>query len=103
MLPHIPEFEAGNDFSGMARKHLTGRGDIDRAVAPTADTGLWKTRVIVRHNRVDHDAAMISRTQHFNLTRGVIDLLPRRHQGTAVLQRPAVVLHMGNFHTLCAE
>ena len=43
------------------------------------------------------------RAQFLDLFGRALDLLARRHQHGAVLQRPAVVLHMGDLDTGCAE
>ena len=41
--------------------------------------------------------------QHFHLPYRGIDLLASRHESRAVLQRPAVILHMRNLYTACAK
>ena len=63
MLAHVPEFEPGNGFGGVARQHLAGRRHVERAPPPAADARLGKARVIIRHHRVDDDAAVMPLAQ----------------------------------------
>src|SRR5262245_39301394 len=88
MFANVPEFKIGNDFGGMAGKYLAGRRYVERTTAPTADTGLRKTGVIIGHDRVDDDTAMEARAQHLDLAHRFVDLCARRHQRRAVLHRP---------------
>src|SRR5450631_4032188 len=67
VLAHGPELEPGYDLGGVAWQHAACRRDIERAATPSADAGLGEARVIVRHHRVDDDAAMVFRAQHFDL------------------------------------
>src|ERR687887_455192 len=45
-LAHRPEFEAGNALGRVARQHLAGRRDVERAPAPAADAGLGITCIV---------------------------------------------------------
>src|SRR5262245_51888033 len=87
----------------MAGKYLAGRSYVERTAAPTADTWLWKTGVIVGHDRVDDDAAMKARAQHLDLAHRFVDLSARRHQRRTVLHRPAVILNVRNLDAGRAE
>ena len=103
MLAHVPEFEPGNRFRGVAGQHLAGGRDVERAPAPAADARLRIARVIVRHHRVDDDAAVMARAQILHRRRRALDLLAGRHQRGAVLERPAVILHVRDLDAACAE
>src|SRR5262245_33931672 len=59
-LAHVPEFEAGNRLGGMTGQHLARRRDIERAPAPAADARLRIAGVVVGHDRVDDDAAVVA-------------------------------------------
>ena len=48
--------------------------------------------MIVRHDGVDDDLAVMAPAQFLDLHGGALDLLGSRHQRGAVLQRPAVIL-----------
>src|SRR5215510_3376729 len=50
-LAHRPEFEARNALRRVARQHLAGWRDVERATAPAADARLGITGVIVRYDR----------------------------------------------------
>jgi hypothetical protein len=52
------------------------------------------TRVVIRHHGVDYDAPVVKRTQLRH--RRALDLTPRRHQRGAVLECPAIILHVRN-------
>ena len=71
--------------------------------APAAHARLRPPRVIVRHDKVDHQAARIARADALHLLHRVPDLLARRHQRLAIAQCPAVVLRMGDLHPAGAE
>src|SRR5262245_23295647 len=94
MFTDVPEFKTGNDFGGMAGKYLAGRRYVERTAAPTADTGLRKTGIIVGHDRVDDNTAVEARAQHLDLAHRLVDLRARRHQRRPVLQRPAIILNV---------
>src|SRR5262245_47601772 len=59
-IAHVPEFEAGNRLGGMTGQHLARRRDIERAPAPAADARLRIAGVVVGHDRVDDDAAVVA-------------------------------------------
>ena len=92
-----PEFEAGNGFGGVAGQHLAAGRDIERTPAPTADAGFRQPGVVVGHHGVDDDLAVMHFAQFLDRRGGALDLLGSRHHGGAVLQRPAIVLRMGDF------
>src|SRR5262249_15151502 len=96
---HVPEFEARNDLCGVTGKHPPRGSYIERAPAPTADAGLGKTRVIVGDHRIDNDLSTMPVAQGFDLAYGFFHLLARRHESGAVLERPAVILHVSDFDT----
>src|SRR5207244_240467 len=85
-LAHRPEFEARNALGGVARQHPAGGRDIERATAPAADAGLWITRVIVRHDRVDDDASVVALAQLLDRRNRALDLSALWHQHGPVLQ-----------------
>src|SRR5262249_23126401 len=60
-LAHVPEFEAGYRLGGMTGQHFARRSPVEQTAAPTADARLWIAGVIVRHHRVDDDAAVVTR------------------------------------------
>src|SRR5262249_9381278 len=45
-LAHRPEFEARNALRRVARQHLAGRRDVERAAAPATDARLGITRKV---------------------------------------------------------
>src|SRR6266436_8151103 len=75
MVFHRPEFEARDRLGGMARQHAAGRGHVERAAAPSADARLGEAGVIVGHNGVDDDAAMMLFAQRLDTADGLLDLL----------------------------
>src|ERR1700730_5245110 len=66
------------------------RRDVQGPATPAADTGLWKTRVIVRQHRVDYDATPVDAPEVLQLSDRMIDSFTRGHQRRAVLQGPPV-------------
>ena len=94
MLADIPEFEIWNDLSRMAGKYSAAGRHVERAATPAANARLWKPRIVIGDNSVDDDAALVLGPQQFDLPHGFIDLLACGHKRGAVLQRPAVILHM---------
>ena len=103
MLAHVPEFKAGNRLGRVAGQHLARRRHVERAPAPAADAGLGIAGIVVRHHRVDDDAPVVARAQVLHRRRGTLDLLAARHQCGAVLDRPAVVLHVRDLDPARAE
>src|ERR1051326_8952334 len=103
MLTHVPELEARDDLSGVTGQHLAGRRHIERAPAPTADARVWEAGEIIGHHRVDDDLAAMRAPQPLDVTQSRLDLLTRRHQRGAVLQRPAVILDVRNLDARGAE
>jgi len=99
VLTHIPEFKARNDFRGMARKDPARRRDIERAAAPTPDTRFGKTRVIVRHNRINDDPAVLERAGRTLLRRTAMQavLMTRGSRGMALFQPKQATIHVPIF------
>src|ERR1700730_3628779 len=100
MVADIPELKARDRFRGMARQDSPRGRDVKGPATPTTNTGLWKTRVIVRQHRVDYDATPVDAPEVLQLGNRMIYLVTRGHQRRAVLQGPAVVLHVRNFDAL---
>src|SRR5260370_445054 len=99
MLAHVPEFKAGNRLGRMAGQHLARWRHVERAPAPAADAGLGIAGIVVRHHRVDDDAAVVARAQVLHRRHGTLDLLAARHQCGAGLDPPAVVFHLRDLDT----
>ena len=93
----IGEDHAGDGFRSMARQHIAGGGDRQEAIAPAPHAGLWPRRVIIRHDIINHQPPLMERARGFNNARRLIQLRARRQKGSAILQRPAVILHMRHF------
>src|SRR5215211_4662001 len=94
VILHGPELEPWYGLRGVTRQHSAGGRDVEGAAAPATHARLGITRVVIGDDRVDDDAAMVARPQLLHGASRALDLLRRRHQGGAVLQRPAVVLNM---------
>src|SRR6266508_2934600 len=60
-LAHVPEFKAGDRLSRVAGQHLARRRHVERAAAPATDARLWIAGVVVGHDRIDDDAAVVTR------------------------------------------
>src|SRR5262249_50822570 len=103
MVADVPEPKTRDRLRGVTWQDSARRRDVKGAATPSADTRLWKTRVIVRQHRVDHDTAPVDAPQALQMDNRMIDLLARGHQRRAVLQGPAVVLHVRNFDALRLE
>src|SRR5437588_2931281 len=103
MIANIPELETWDRLGGMARQDSSRGRDVERPATPAAHTGFGKTRVIVRQHRIDHNVTVLGLPHLLQLGHGTIDLFARGHQRRAILQGPAVVLHMRNFDTLCVQ
>src|ERR1700724_524530 len=100
MIADIPELKARDRFRGMARQDSPRGRDVKGPATPTTNTRLWKTRVIVRQHRVDYDATPVDAPEVLQLGNRMIYLVTRGHQRRAVLQGPAVVLHVRNCDAL---
>src|SRR6516165_10548181 len=97
MVVDVPELKVRDRLRGVTWQDSARRCDVQGAATPSADTRLWKTRVRIRQHRVDHDGAAVDAPQTPQMGDRLIDLLARGHERRAVLQSPAVVLHVGNF------
>ena len=100
---HGFEIEASDGFRRMARQNLAGRRNVEELPAPAAHAFLRAQRIVVRHHVVDGENAFQPDLGLLDDTTGLLDLLQRRHQGRAVLQRPTVILHVGNFEPIGIE
>src|SRR4249920_1440201 len=103
MIANVPELETWDRLGGMARQDSSQGRDVERPATPAADTGLGKTRVTVRQHRIDHDVTVVNAPQLLYLSDCLIDLFACGHQRRAILQGPAIVLHMRNLDTLCFQ
>src|SRR5215831_11650959 len=101
MIPDGPKFEAGDRLRCMAWQYAAPRRDVERAPAPAAHAWLGVARVIIGDDRIDHDPAVMPGAQRLDLADGALDLLARRHQGSTVLQRPAIILHVRDLDAAC--
>ena len=97
------EFEPGDGLGGMAGQDLAGRRNVEELPAPAAHAFLRPQRVVVRHHIVDGEDALQPRFGLLDDAAGLLDLRQRRHQRGAVLQRPAVILHIGDFQPVGVE
>ena len=59
--------------------------------------------MIVRHDRIDHDLAVMPTPQFLDRCGRALDLLRVRHQSRPVLQCPAVILHVRDLDPAGAE
>ena len=100
---HRFEFEPGDAFGGMAGQDLAGGRDVEELPAPAAHAFLRPQRVIIRHHIVDGEHAFQPLPRFLDDAAGLLDLRQRRHQRGAVLQRPAVILHIGDFEPVGIE
>jgi len=80
----------------MARQHLAGRRYV-RDRRPKPPYRVWDSGRNNRDHGVDDDAAMVPAREDFHNAAAPRDLLPRRHERGAVLERPAIVLNMRDF------
>ena len=104
MVANVPELETWDRLGGMARQDLSQGRDVERPATPAADTGLGKTRVIVRQHRIDHDVTVVNAAATpLPGAIALIDLFACGHQRRAIFQGPAIVLHMRNLDTLCFQ
>ena len=103
VLAHRLEFKTGNRLGSVAGQHLARRRHVQRAPPPTADAWLRKPRVIVGHDRVDDDLAVMPVAQFLDRRGGALNLLGARHQSCPVLQCPAVILHVRDLDPARAE
>ena len=81
----------------MAGQHLAGGRDVEELPPPAAHALLGSQRVIVRDDIVDVQNALQPFARGIDGAGAFIALFARRHQSVAVLQRPAVILHIGHF------
>src|SRR3954465_8246096 len=94
MLAYVPEFQVRDAFRRVAWKDLAGRRHVERAPSPSAHAWLWIARVIIRHDGIDDDPAVMAVAQLLDLLYGARDLFAARHQHGAIFQRPTIILHM---------
>ena len=100
---HRFEFETGDALRRMARQNLPGRRDVEELPAPAAHALLRPQRIIVGHDIVDRQHAFEPNLCFLDDAAGLLDLLQGRHQRRAVLQRPAVILDVGDFQPVGIE
>jgi len=100
---HRFEFEPGDALGGVAGQDLAGRRDIEELPAPAAHA----ISSAAAHNNpaphIDRQNAFQPRLGFFDDPAGFLDLLQGRHQRGAVLQRPAVILHIGDLEPVGIE
>ena len=100
---HGFEFKPGNALGGMAGQDLAGRRDVEELPAPAAHAFLRPQRVVVRDHIVDRERALKPRLRFLDDATRLLELLECRHQRGAVLQCPAVILHVGDFQPVGVE
>ena len=102
-VAHVVEGEPGDGLGGVARECLAGRRDVDAGSPPAAHAGFGPSGVIVGHHEIDDEDALEARTRLLHQLDAVEHLPTRGHEGLAVLQRPAVVLHVRHLEPPRAE
>src|SRR3954451_16233514 len=100
---HRFEVESGNALGGVARQHLAGRRNVEELPAPAAHGLLRPQRVIIGHDIVDRQPALQPLARLLDDAGALVELHHGRHQGGAVLQRPAVILHIGDLEPVGVE
>ncbi len=98
-----PEFQTGDRFGGMARQHFAARCHIERTPPPAAHTRFGQPGMVIWHHSIDDDLAVMLAPQFLDGCGRAPDLLLRRHQGRAILQRPAVILRVRDLDPAGAE
>ena len=96
LLPHAVELEAGDALGGVAGQDLAGGRDVEELAAPAAHALLRPLGVIVRDHVVDDHLALEPVARFLDQPRGGIELLDGGHQRGAVLERPAIILDVGD-------
>src|SRR5690606_23301304 len=94
------EYHPRKRFRSMARQHLARRGDVQEATPPPAHAGLRPAAVIIRYDMIDGDAAPQALPRPLDRLEGGAHLLRRRHQGGAIANSPAVILHVRHLDPL---
>ena len=87
----------------MAGHGLACRVDQHHLATPTADAGLGEAGVIVGEDGFEVDFALEALFRGLDDGNGAVDLLLGRHEQRAVLERPAVVLDVGDLKTIGVE
>src|SRR3954451_21688814 len=100
---HRFEVEPGDALGGVAGQHLAGRRDVEELAAPAAHALLRPQRVIIGHDIVDRQPALQPLARFFDDAVPLVELRHRRHQGVAFLQRPAVILDVGDLEPVGVE
>ncbi len=95
---YVVEFQAWNDFRGVAWKRFAGRRDQHELASPAAHAGLGKFRVIIGDDVFDANFSAEAFLRALEKFDGIRELLARRQKMLAIGESPAVVLHMGKFH-----
>src|SRR3989454_3293588 len=103
MVAHVGELERGDAAGRVTRPHLAGGGDRHVRAGPAAHAGLGILLVIVRQHPYDLELRPEPRALLLHHAPRGVELLPRRHEGVAVVQRPAVELRVGKLDALRAE
>ena len=102
-LAHVVEHKPWDGLGGVTGESLARGRDVDEAAAPAAHAGLRSPRMVVRRHEVDDEDAFQALARCLHHLDAARHLLARGHQGLAVPQAPAVVLHVRHFESLRAE
>ncbi len=86
------------DSAAWQGQHPPRRRDVDNAARPAAHAGLRELRVVVRHDRVDDDDALVLFARLFDLLGRDHEGFAGRHQRGAVDQRPGVILDVRDLY-----
>ena len=103
LVLHVVKDQSWNGLGRMAGQNLARGRNIDHPASPSAHAGLGKARIIVGHDRIDHDDAVIAPAQVFEQFDGIQRLLIGGHQRIPVGQGPAVILGVRDFDPPGAE
>ncbi len=99
----VVEGEGGDGFGRMAGQDLAGWRHVQVLLAPAAHAGLGVAGVVVRHDIVDHQHALQPLLCCLDQIDRRLGLRAGRHQRRPVLERPAIILDMGDLEALGAK
>ncbi len=103
LLADIFEFESGDYFRGVAGKNLARGIDEHQSTSPSAHAGFGKARVVIRDYEIDADTSGESLLRGGDGFCSFFELRASGQQCGAILQRPTVILSVGDFHALGSE
>src|SRR5262245_15008222 len=99
-VAHVGKFQSSNLAGALAGEHRAVGSDRQEYPPPAVEAGLGELLKVIRQDMQDLGTLAEPPARPFHNVCRILDLLAARQQRTAIAERPARILHVGQFQPI---